>query len=63
MTVSNITFDGPRNAGLRFHLSYQGGVDFGEVDGTALISGGRWKVSRTTYCTVMSWAGATCPSP
>ncbi|MEX5713561.1 hypothetical protein AB1484_36525 [Parafrankia sp. FMc6] len=61
VTVSNITFDGPRNAGLRFHLSYQGGVDFGEVDGTALISGGRWKVSRATYCTVMSWAGATCP--
>ncbi|WP_076832456.1 hypothetical protein [Frankia sp. CcI49] len=62
VTVSDIRFQGPRTAGLRFHVVYQGGVDFGVQNGTAVISDGRWKVSRETYCTVMSWAGAICPA-
>jgi hypothetical protein len=62
VTVGNIFLREPRQAGLRFHITYQGGADFGERDGTAVISNGRWKVSRATYCTVMSWAGATCPT-
>ncbi|WP_018638888.1 hypothetical protein [Parafrankia elaeagni] len=63
VTTSDVTFTDPRNAWLRFHVTYQGGVDFGVRGGTAVISEGQWKVSRETYCMVMGWAGATCPAP
>ncbi|WP_241832271.1 hypothetical protein [Pseudofrankia sp. EUN1h] len=61
VTVSNVTFNNLFNAKVRFHITYQGGADFGERDGTAVFVNLKWKVSRETYCTVMGWAGATCP--
>ncbi|MDT3443615.1 MULTISPECIES: hypothetical protein [unclassified Pseudofrankia] len=63
VTTSDIVFTDPRNAWLRFHITYQGGLDFGVQSGTAVLVDGHWKVSRQTFCTVMGWAGATCPAP
>ncbi len=63
VTTSDIVFTDPRHAALRFRIAYQGGIDFGKQNGNALIVDGKWKVSRGTYCMVMGWAGATCPSP
>ncbi|ADP78535.1 hypothetical protein FraEuI1c_0452 [Pseudofrankia inefficax] len=63
VTTGDIVFTSPRSAALPFHITYQQGADFGVQNGTAVIVGGQWKVSRQTYCTVMGWAGATCPAP
>lgn len=63
VTTGEVVFADPRDASIRFHITYQGGADFGEQWGTAVVVGGQWKVSRATYCTVMGWAGASCPAP
>jgi len=62
VSTSDIVFTNPWNAWLQFHITYPtDNIDFGQQAGTAVVDQGQWKVSRQTYCLVMSWAGATCP--
>jgi hypothetical protein len=61
VTVSVIKIQGPTKAALRFDVVYQGGYDIGQRDGTVVVVGRQWKVSRDTFCSVLSLAGAVCP--
>ncbi len=61
VSTGALVFTNPRTAALRFHVTYPDGLDFGTQVGGAVQVGGRWKVSRDTYCLVLGWAGATCP--
>jgi hypothetical protein len=54
VTTSSIVFTDPRHAAVRFNITYQAAIDFGEQSGTALVVDGQWKVSRATVCTVMA---------
>lgn len=47
-------------ATVRFELFYDGGAEFGEQTGSAVLDEGRWVVARETMCMVYGWAGAGC---
>lgn len=59
--VQRVNVSSAKHAKTVFTLTYQGGAEFGAQNGTAVFVGGQWKVSRATFCAVMSLAGATCP--
>ncbi|EIV93847.1 hypothetical protein FraQA3DRAFT_3563 [Frankia sp. QA3] len=61
--VEEVVFLGPDRAAVRFEIFYGSRSRSGRRIGHAVLDGGRWKVTRQTYCQVMSWAGVPCPPP
>jgi hypothetical protein len=51
-------------ADVTFHALYAGRespVNPGEIDGTAVVEDGVWKISRATYCSLSANDGEVCP--
>lgn len=63
VTTGDVIFANPWNASIYYDTTYQGAPDIGEQIGKAVVVNGQWKVSRETYCGVLSLAGGTCPAP
>lgn len=59
--TGQLVFTDPSTAVLKFTLNYTGGAPYGMHNGTAVFQNGEWLVSRDSYCSVMSFGGATCP--
>jgi hypothetical protein len=59
--TGQLVFTDPQTAVLKFTLHYAGGAPYGTHNGTAVFADGGWKVSKDTYCAVLSFGGATCP--
>jgi hypothetical protein len=59
--TGQLVFTDPETAVLKFTLHYTGGAPYGTHNGTAVFADGAWKVSRESYCAVLSFGGATCP--
>jgi hypothetical protein len=59
--TGQLVFTDPQTAVLKFTLHYTGGAPYGTHNGTAVFADGGWKVSKDTYCAVLSFGGATCP--
>lgn len=62
VSTGKIVFTSPTTAALVFTLTYTGGAPYGTQNGTAVLSAGHWLVSRSTYCGVLSFGGASCPT-
>lgn len=60
--VREVVFTAPDAASVRFELFYEGGAQFGEQIGKAVLIDGTWRVARETMCTVLGWAGVQCPT-
>ena len=61
--VDRVTVRGT-TADVSFHALYQGHespANPGQIDGTAVLEAGTWKISRTTYCTLSANDGEHCP--
>ena len=61
--VGEIVFTSPIQAQLHFRLTYEGAPSLGNRLGGAVLVDGRWLVLRSSYCEVLSLAGAACGSP
>ena len=60
--VGDIVFISPEQAQLHFRLNYEGAPSLGNRLGTAVLVDGRWLVTRSSYCEILSVAGAACGS-
>ncbi len=59
--LTSVTLSSPTTAAVRYTLTYHGGHPLADQPGQAVLTGGRWLVTRATYCTVLQASGATCP--
>lgn len=59
--VREVVFTSPDAAAVRFELFYEGGAQFGEQIGHAVVVDDTWRVRRDTMCMVLGWAGVQCP--
>ncbi|WP_261559791.1 hypothetical protein [Frankia tisae] len=59
--VGEPVFTDPAHASLPFEVVLSHAPAYGTLPGGAVLVGGRWKVARSSYCVVMSWAGVSCP--
>ncbi|WP_231861401.1 hypothetical protein [Frankia alni] len=59
--IGEPVFTDPAHASLAFEVVLSHAPAYGTLLGEAVLVDGRWKVARSTYCTVMSWAGVSCP--
>jgi hypothetical protein len=60
--VSSVTFTDPTHASVRYDLFVHGTAVLSNADGKAVLVGGRWMVSRFTFCQLLSLkAGAAVP--
>lgn len=62
VSTGQLVFTSPTSAVTQFTLSYSGGAPYGTKNGTAVLRSGSWLVSRTTYCMVLGFGGASCPA-
>jgi hypothetical protein len=62
-TTGDVVFLAPDRAAVIFQISYADGMNLEEQIGYAVFVDNAWKVARETYCTVLSWAGGSCPPP
>lgn len=62
VSTGQLVFTSPTDAVTKFTLSYSGGAPYGTKNGTAVLRGGSWLVSRSTYCMVLGFGGASCPA-
>jgi hypothetical protein len=63
IVVDDITVHGS-TAAVSFHALYQGRespANPGQINGTAVLEDGTWKISRTTYCALSANDGEPCP--
>ena len=60
--TGQLVFTDPQTAVLKFTLHYTGGAPYGTHNGTAVFDNGAWLVSKDTYCGVMAFGGAICPT-
>jgi hypothetical protein len=64
IVVDDITVHGA-TADVSFHALYHGlesPANPGQINGTAVLEDGTWKISRTTYCTLSANDGEPCPA-
>ncbi|MCM3920688.1 hypothetical protein ND748_03220 [Frankia sp. AiPs1] len=59
--VGEPVFSDPTHASLPFEVVLSSAPSYGTQLGEAVLVDGRWKVARSSYCAVMSWAGVFCP--
>lgn len=62
VTTGKVVFTSPTAAAAEFTLNYTGGAAYGTQIGTVGLENGSWLVSRSTYCDVLAFGGATCPA-
>jgi hypothetical protein len=62
VTTGRLVFTSPTTAVVEFTLTYSGGAPYGTKNGSAVVRGGHWLVSRSTYCMVLGFGGASCPA-
>jgi len=61
VSTGRLVIISPTTAVVQFTLAYSGGAPYGTRNGSAVLRGGSWLVSRSTYCDSLSYAGVTCP--
>ncbi len=61
VTTGDIVFTDPAHAVVQFTPAYSQGAPYGTQNGTAVLAGGKWLVTQTTYCGLLRFGGATCP--
>jgi hypothetical protein len=61
VTTGDIVFTDPTHAVMQFTPTYSQGAAYGKQNGTAVLLGGKWLVTQTTYCGLLRFGGATCP--
>jgi hypothetical protein len=61
VTTGDIVFTDPTHAVVQFTPTYTQGAPYGKQNGTAVLAGGKWLVTQTTYCGLLRFGGATCP--
>jgi len=61
--MAELVFTDAGNASFLFRLRYVGAPLLPARIGTARLVDGRWMISRSTLCDVLSAAGSTCASP
>ncbi len=61
VTTGDIVFTDPTHAVVQFTPTYEQGAAYGTQNGTAVLAGGKWLVTQTTYCSLLRFGGATCP--
>jgi hypothetical protein len=64
IVVDDITVHGS-TADVSFHALYMGHespANPGQINGTAVLEDGTWKISRTTYCALSANDGEPCPA-
>lgn len=62
VTVYDVTVEPgpPQHAEVRFELNDEGGAEFGEQTGYAVVVDGCWVVAAQTLWMVHAWGGASC---
>jgi hypothetical protein len=61
VSTDQVVFTDPTTAVVRYTLSYSGGAAYGTRYGQAVLTDGRWLVTRDTWCAPLGYAGVTCP--
>jgi len=61
VTVDRVAFTSSENAVVWFSIAIDGRSVLSNHRGHAVVEGGRWKMSRHTFCDLMSMAGVQCP--
>jgi hypothetical protein len=61
--VREIVFVSPTEATVRYDILVGGATNFADRVGRAVLIDGTWKIARSTVCTDISLAGASCPPP
>jgi hypothetical protein len=59
--VRNVVFLSATEAAVEYDVSIPNYTDLNGQFGEAVFSGGRWKVTRETFCTQIGMAGVSCP--
>ena len=61
VTTGDIVFTDPSHAVIQFTPTYSQGAAYGKQNGSAVLAGGKWLVTQSTYCGLLRFGGATCP--
>ena len=61
VTTGDLVFTDPTHAVVQFTPTYSQGAPYGKQNGTAVLAGGKWLVTQSTYCGLLRFGGATCP--